>query len=113
MKKYINMSKSMRKFTTVGRHKFESSLVEIFGDISTAQYCLSKLRPKVRTFLLKIAAGESIHPEIVRMQMAVFVKSASLRAEVFTMPSKTVGLRVQSSEVHIGAPGVGKGLGCA
>ena len=76
VKKYINMSSSMSKFTTVGRHKFESSLVEIFGDISTAQYCLSKLRPKVRTFLLKIAGGESIHHKIVRMQMGVFIKSA-------------------------------------
>ena len=97
----------------VGRHKLEASLVDIFGDTSTAQYSLSKVRSKVRTFLLKIAAGEYIHPEIVRMQMGVFVKSAILRAEVFTIPSKTVGLRVQSSEVHIGAPGVGKGMGCA
>ena len=74
---------------------------------------MSKLRPKVRTFLLRIAAGESVHPEIVRMQMGVFVKSAVLRAEVFSIPTKIEGLRMQSSEVHIGAPGVGKGLGCA
>ena len=63
------MSKAMSKFTTVGRQKLEASLVEIFGEICTAQYCLMKVRPKVRTFLLKVAAGESIHPEIVRMQL--------------------------------------------
>ena len=107
------MSKPMRKFSMLGRQKLESSLEDIFGNISTVQYCLSKLRSKVRTFLLRIAAGESVHPEIVRMQMGIFVKSAVLRAEVFTMPTKSEGLRMQSSEVHIGAPGVGKGLGCA
>ena len=79
------MSKAMTKFTAVGRQKLEASLVEIFGEISTAQYCLMKVRPKVRTFLLKVAAGESIHPEIVRMQLGVFVKSAILRAEVFVI----------------------------
>ena len=101
----------MKKFSPLGRQKFESSLGDIFGEISCAQYCLSKLRPKVRTCLLTIAAGEAIHPEIVRMQMGVFVKSAAMRAEVFTKPEKSKGLRIQSSEVHIGAPGVGKGMG--
>ena len=95
------MATSMKKFNTLGRQKLESSLEDIFGNISTAQYCLSKLRPKVRTFLVRITAGESIHPEIVRMQIGVFVKSAVLRAEVFTMPEKKDGLRLQSSEVHI------------
>ena len=51
----------MSKFTMVGRHKLEASVVDIFGDTSTAQYSLSKVRSKVRTFLLKIAAGEYIH----------------------------------------------------
>ena len=87
----------MRKFSMLGRQKLESSLEDIFGNISTVQYCLSKLRPKVRTFLLRIAAGESVHPKIVRMQMGVFVKSAVLRAEVFSIPTKIKGLRMQSS----------------
>ena len=102
----------MKKFTLLGRQKFESNLEAMFGNISSAQYCLSKLRPKVRTYLLAVAAGEAIHPEIVRMQMGTFVKSAVLRAQVFTIPTKVDGLRIQSTEVHIGAPGVGKGLGC-
>ena len=59
-----------------------------------------------------MAAGEAIHPEIVRMQLGVFVKSAILNAEVYTMLEKECGLRVQSSEVHIAGPGVGKGMGC-
>ena len=82
------MSKPMRQFSMLGRQKLESSLVDIFGNISTVQYCLSKLRPKLSTFLLRIAAGESVHPEIVRMQMGIFVKSAVLRAEVFTILEK-------------------------
>ena len=40
--------------------------------------------------------------EEVRMQLGVFVKSAALRATVYTIPSKEKGLRLQSSEVHIG-----------
>ena len=47
------------------------------------------------------------------MVLGVIVKSAVLRASVFTMPSKTTGLRIQSSEVHIAVPGAGKGLGCS
>ena len=62
--------------------------------------------------MLAVAAGDAIHPEIVRMQLGVFVKSAVLNAEVYTMPEKECGLRVQSSEVHIAVPGVGKGMGC-
>ena len=47
------------------------------------------------------------------MQLGVFVKSGVMNAEVFTIPTKQVGLRVQSSEVHIAVPGVGKGMGCS
>ena len=36
------------------------------------------------------------------MQLGVFVKSAALCATVYTIPSKEKGLRLQSSEVHIG-----------
>ena len=88
------MVKSARKFSVLGRQKLESSLGDIFGDISCAQNCLSKIPPKVRTFLLPISASEAIHPEIVRMQMGVFVKSAVLRAEVYTIPSTSDGLRI-------------------
>ena len=75
---------------------------------------MRSLRPNIRKVLLAVAAGESVHPEVIRMQLGVFVKSAAaLRAEVFTIPSKVKGLRLQSSEVHIGVPGVGKCLGCS
>ena len=40
------------------------------------------LRSNVRSFLLAVTEGEAIHPEIVRMEMGVFVKSAVLRAQV-------------------------------
>ena len=59
----------------LGRQKLESSLEDVFGNISTVQYCLSKLRPKARTILLRIAAGESVHPEIVRMRVDIQLDS--------------------------------------
>ena len=107
------MSTHCKKFSSLGRRNFESSLENIHGNISSAEFALVKLRPAVRSFLLAVSAGEAIHPELVRMQMAVFVKSAVLRAQVFLLPHKADGLRLQSSEIHIASPGVGKGLACA
>lgn len=94
------MSTHCKKFSSLGRQKFETSLEKLHGDKSSAEFALLKLRPKLRSFLLAIAAGEAIHPELVRMQMGVFVKSAVLRAEVFVIPCKEDGLRLQSSEIH-------------
>ena len=76
----------------------------------SAKFFKLKLRPKLRTLILTIASGERIRPEIVRMQLGNFVKVLVLRAAVFTIPSKAEGLRVQSSEIHVGVPGVGKGV---
>ena len=73
------MSNSVKKFSPLGRQKLKSSLADIFGGRSCVQYCISKLRPKVGTFLLAVAASEAIHPEIVRMQIGVFVKSAVMK----------------------------------
>ena len=71
------------------------------------------MRPNLRKVVISISAGEAVHPEIVRMQLGIFVKSAALRAAVFTIPSRVTGLRMQSSEVHLAEPGAGKGLGCS
>ena len=70
----------------------------------SAKFFKLKLRPKLRTLILTIASGERIRPEIVRMQLGNFVKVLVLRAAV------AEGLRVQSSEIHVGVPGVGKGV---
>ena len=107
------MSTHCKKFSSLGRQNFESSLEKIHGESSSAEFALLKLRPALRSFLLAVAAGEAIHPELVRMQLGVFVKSAVLRAQVFVIPCKADGLRLQSSEIHIASPGVGKGLACA
>ena len=107
------MSTHCSKFSSLGRQNFESPLENIHDVTSSAEFALLKVRPALRSFLLSVAAGESIHPELVRMQMGVFVKSAVLRAQVFVIPCKDDGLRLQSSEIHIAAPGVGKGLACA
>ena len=106
------MPRSCQKFTPVGRQKFEIALEKIHGEKSSAEYPQTYLRPNIRSLLLAVAAGEAIHPEIVRMQLGVFVKSGVLNGEVFTIPTKQTGLRIQSSEVLIAVPGVGKGLGC-
>ena len=67
------------------------------------------LRPTVRALLLKIAAGERIPPEYVRICLAGCMKVGSVSAVVKTMPSKEKGLRIQSSDIILGEPGVGKG----
>ena len=59
--------------------------------------------------LLKIAAGERIPPEYIRVVLSGCVKAAALRAVVFTIPSKAKGLRVQTTDIILGEPGVGKG----
>ena len=67
------------------------------------------MRPSVRAVLLKIAAGERIPPEFVRIVLAGCLKVASLKADVFTIPTKEEGLRIQKSDIILGEPGVGKG----
>ena len=91
----------MVKFSCQGRQKLEETLEMTHGDISV-EYVLRNLRPNIRKVIIAITAGEAVHPEVVRMQLGVFVKSAALRATVYTIPSKEKGLRLQSSEVHIG-----------
>ena len=58
---------------------------------------------------MKIAAGERILPEYVRVVLAGCMKVAALNASVYTMPSKEKGLRIQTSDIILGKPGVGKG----
>ena len=70
------MSTHCKKFSSLGRQNFESSLENIHGKISSAEFALVKLRLTVKSFFLAVSAGEAIHPELVKMQMAVFVKSA-------------------------------------
>ena len=45
------------------------------------------------------------------MNISSCVKAACLKAVVFTIPSKEDGLRIQSTDVFLGDPGLGKGLG--
>ena len=49
---------------------------------------LQYLRPAVRALLLKIACGEGIPPDFVRIVLAGCLKGASLRAVVKTIPTK-------------------------
>ena len=66
------------------------------------------MRPKVRALILKICAGERILPEYVRVVLSGCMKVAALKAVVYTIPSKAKGLRVQTSDIILGEPGVGK-----
>ena len=100
-----------KRFSNVGRAHFSDALRAIRKDMSSARFSLQYLRLRVRAALLRIAAGERIHPEIVKLNLSSCVKTACLKAVVFTMPSKKEGLRMQCSDVFLGDPGLGKGLG--
>ena len=75
--------------------------------MSGTHYSLKFLRPIVRGLILKIAAGERICPEFIRVVLSGCLKVAALRTVVFRIPTK--GLRIQSSDVILGEPGVDKG----
>ena len=62
----------------------------------------------MRAVLLKVAGGERIPPEFVRAVLAGCLKVGALNSTVFTMPSKSRGLRIQTSDIILGEPGVGK-----
>ena len=97
------------KFSAIGR----SHLAESFSEIRQGELCTKQsvqyLRPKVRAVLLKIAGGERIPPEFIRIVLSGCLKVGSLKADVFTIPSKAEGLRIQTSDIILGEPGVGKG----
>ena len=97
------------KFTSIGRKHLTDSLLRPLGDDCSPKYSLTYLRPELRATLLKIAAGERVHPELTRVVLAGCVKVAALRAVVYTRPTKTKGLRIQSSDIILGEPGLGKG----
>ena len=67
------------------------------------------LRPKVRALLLRVSAGERIPPEFVRIALSGCLKVAVLKGLVNTIPSKAKELRVQTTDIVLGEPGVGKG----
>ena len=56
-----------------------------------------------------VVAGETIPPEFIRIVLAGCLKVASLKAVVYTIPSKSSGLRIQTTDIVLGEPGVGKG----
>ena len=63
----------------------------------------------MRALLIKVAGGERIPPEFIRVALAGCLKVACLRAVVKTIPTKEKGLRIQTSDIVFGEPGVGKG----
>ena len=62
-----------KKFTNVGRARFSDALRGIRKDLSSARFSLQYLRPRVRASLLRMAAGERIHPEIVRINIICLI----------------------------------------
>ena len=56
-----------------------------------------------------MSVGGRIPPEFVRVVISGCLKVAGLRTVVFTFPSKEKGLRIQTSDIILGEPGVGKG----
>ena len=98
------------KFSPPGRGHLTEALMRIAGDQSSCKFSLKYVRASVRALFIKVLAGERIHPELIRVVLAGCLKTAALRAVVFTMPSKARGLRIQSSDIILGEPGLGKGL---
>ena len=63
----------------------------------------------MRAVLLKVAGGERIPPDFVLVVLAGCLKVGALNVTVFTIPGKSRGLRIQTSDIILGEPGVGKG----
>ena len=97
------------KFSVVGRSYLATSLEAMRDEQCSAKYSLKFLRPSVRGLLLKVSAGERLPPEFIRVVLGGCLKVACLRTVVFTIPSKEEGLRIQTSDIILGEPGVGKG----
>ena len=97
------------KFSGVGRQRLADACVKLRKQDCCAKYSVKYLRPTVRALLLKVAAGERIPPEFVRVALTGCLKVAVLKAVVNTIPSKDKGLRIQTSDIVFGEPGVGKG----
>ena len=97
------------KFSSVGRVHLAESMARNRGNDCSAKYSLQYLRPTVRGLIFAVSAGERIPPEFVRVVLSGCLKVAALRTVVFTIPSKEKGLRIQTSDIILGEPGVGKG----
>ena len=97
------------KLSCVGRSHLGESLRRIRNNEASAKYAVQHLRPSVRSVILSISAGERIPPEYVRVVLSGCLKLGALKTVVFTIPSKARGLRIQSSDVILDEPGVGKG----
>ena len=106
------MPRSFYKFSPTTRCSFARSLKNLREEgISSARSSVQYLRPGIRAPLIRLAAGECIHPEILLINLGTIVKALSLRATVYTIPTKDTGLRIQSSSVLFADPGMGKGNG--
>ena len=100
----------MKKKSSIGLLHLAERLKNLRDNESCAKYALKFLRPAVRGMLLNVAAGERIPPEFIRVVLSGCLKAACLRAVVYTIPSKREGLRIQTTDIILGEPGVGKGL---
>ena len=63
---------SSKKFSNVGLARFSDALrgLRKDNDMSSARFSLHYLRPSLRAALLRVAEGERIHPEIVRINLS-------------------------------------------
>ena len=97
------------KFNGVGRCHLQDSFRKLRGDEPCAKWSLKYLRPSVRALIMKVTAGVRFPPELIRIVLSGCVKVAALRSVVYTIPTKAEGLRIQTSDIILGEPGVGKG----
>ena len=91
------------------RKHLADCLNSMLGNITLAEYSIKYPRPIVRGMILNISSGERILPEFIRVVLSGCLKAAALKAVVHTIFSKAKGLRIQSSDIILGEPCVGKG----
>ena len=59
------------KFSAVRRQHLADAYVKLRANESSAKYSVKYMRPRVRALILKVAAGERIPPELVRVAVVM------------------------------------------
>ena len=86
------------KFSIIGRSHLSKSLSDLAKPHFSARFSVEYLRPEVRGVLVVVAAGEGIHSEIVRVNLAGCLKLAALRAVVYVFNREAAEQRQVAEE---------------
>ena len=77
------MTRMFSKFSPAARSSLSASLIDLRPEgHSSARSAVAYLRPKMQPPIIRLMAGENIHPEILLINLGTIVKVAALRAVV-------------------------------